>query len=135
MQKSKTCFVRNGGIIYEVCTKGNEVKKDDLVVCFYNDCYAIMKVIDKPVIGEVQFTGQKGYVVTVIKDEIANLEKERSELTTSLLKLRKVLSDMYIDRVETNDESIELGKVKAEYLALKHRSDEINRKISEWKSL
>lgn len=135
MQKSKTCFVRNGGVIYEIQNKGISVKKNDLVVCFYNDHYILAKVIDKPTVGEVEFTGNKSYVVQVVGDEIDNLEKEKLELTTTLLKVRKMLSDMYINKIETNDKTIDLDTAKADYLDLKKQYDEVCKKISDWKAL
>lgn len=135
MQKSKTCFVRNGGVIYEIQNKGISVKKNDLVVCFYNDRYILAKVIDKPTVGEVEFTGNKSYVVQVVCDEIDNLEKEKLELTTTLLKVRKMFSDMYINKIETNDKTIDLDTAKADYLDLKKQYDEVCKKISDWKAL
>lgn len=135
MQKSKTCFVRNGGVIYEIQNKGISVKKNDLVVCFYNDRYILAKVTDKPTVGEVEFTGNKSYVVQVVCDEIDNLEKEKLELTTTLLKVRKMLSDMYINKIETDDKTIDLDTAKADYLDLKKQYDEVCKKISDWKAL
>lgn len=133
-QKAKTCYVRNGSITHEIQTKDFDVKTGDKVVFFYNDHFCVATVVEKT-IGEVQITGDKGYILNVITQPILGLEAKRDTLWQQLGRVREMLKNMYIDWVETNDSTIDLDKVKNEYLTLKEQLENVKKKIADWNSL
>lgn len=133
-QNKKDCYVRNGSITYEIKTKGFDVKKGDQVVFFYNDHIGLATVVEKS-IGEVQITGDKGYIINVVKNPKIELDQQRDDLWNQLCRVREILKNMYIDKVETNDPTIDLDKVGKEYLALKEQFDDIEKQIKDWNSL
>lgn len=133
-QKTKTCYVKNGSITHEIQTKGFDVKIGDQVVFFYNDHICLATVVEKT-IGEVQITGDKGYILNVITNPILELEAKKDTLWQQLGRVREMLKKMYIDWVETNDSTIDLDKVKNEYLTLKEQFEDVKKKIADWNSL
>ncbi len=134
MTNKRVVYVRNGSTTYEVNPKGIDVKSGDLVVFFYNNQYQLGKVVEKSV-GEVQITENEGYILNLVKNNYLELQRQKADTWKSMCRIREILKDMYISKLETNDETIDLEKVSKEYLKLKEDLKEIEAKLSYWESL